>query len=150
MSQDCPCELPPLVHPRIKACLLIASLATSSVTLVSIYTIHCTYAGPAPAGLPSSLHSLLGQPRVLPWPRQSSCHQAMLSSSRRVLVFTFCGTDPSSTSGVSCRLCRHTMSTIAIIESSVLILLVLYCGHDQNVHARLYYDPSLHAPLLHP
>ena len=39
---------------------------------------------------------------------------------------------------------------IAMIGSSAIVVLVLYCGHDRNVHARLYYDPSLHAPLLHP
>ena len=34
------------------------------------------------------------------------------------------------------------MSTIDMIESSALILLVMYCGHDQDVHTRLHYDSA--------
>ena len=42
MSQDCPCELPPLVHSCLKLASVIASLATSSVSSGSICAL-CTY-----------------------------------------------------------------------------------------------------------
>ena len=65
MSQDCPCELPPLVYSCLKLASVIASLATSSVSSGSVCAL-CTYTGPTTSRLsafrirePSSARHLL-------------------------------------------------------------------------------------------